>query len=82
VPVSVRFAVEGDDAVITVRDAGGRGMPPSDPDRGRGIALMRGLVDDTRLDLGSHRGGVAVLRQRIGVLAPAPTERQVGGAAA
>ena len=32
---------------------------------------MRGLVDDTRLDLGSHRGGVAVLRRRIGVLAPA-----------
>ena len=82
VPVSVRFAVEGYDAVVTVRDAGGRGMPPSDPDRGRGIALMRGLVDDTRLDLGSHRGGVVVLRQRIGVLAPAPTERQVGGAAA
>jgi hypothetical protein len=66
----VRFEREDDDVVITVRDAGGRGLPPSDPDRGRGIALMRGLVDDTRLDLGSHRGGVAVLRRRIGVLEP------------
>jgi hypothetical protein len=43
---------------------------------------MRGLVDDTRLDLGSHRGGVAVLRQRIGVLAPGTPSRRVGGAAA
>jgi anti-sigma regulatory factor (Ser/Thr protein kinase) len=82
VPVSVRFAHEDEDAVITVRDAGGRGMPPGDPDRGRGIALMRGLVDDTRLDLGSHRGGVAVLRRRIGVLAPGAPARRVGGAAA
>jgi hypothetical protein len=78
----VRFAREDDDAVITIRDAGGRGMPPGDPDRGRGIALMQGLVDDTRLDLGSHRGGVAVLRQRIDVLSPGDAERQVGGAAA
>jgi hypothetical protein len=65
-----------------VRDAGGRGLPPSDPDRGRGIALMRGLVDDTRLDLGSHRGGVAVLRQRIGVSERALPRRHLGGAAA
>jgi hypothetical protein len=43
---------------------------------------MQGLVDDTRLDLGSHRGGVAVLRRRIGVSASAPAARQVGGAAA
>jgi PAS domain S-box-containing protein len=71
VPVSVRFQLEDDEVVITVRDAGGRGTPPGDPDRGRGIALMRGLVDDTRLDLGSHRGGVAVLRRRIGVREPA-----------
>jgi PAS domain S-box-containing protein len=82
VPVSVRFAREDDDAVVTIRDAGGRGLPPGDPDRGRGIALMQGLVDDTRLDLGSHRGGVAVLRRRIGVVASEPKARHVGGAAA
>src|SRR5919201_3162563 len=82
VPVSVRFEREDDDVVITVRDAGGRGLPPSDPDRGRGIALMRGLTDDTRLDLGSHRGGVAVLRRRIEVPAPTSSGPRVGDAAA
>ena len=82
VPVSVRFELDDEDVVITIRDAGGRGMPPSDPDRGRGIKLMRGLVDDTRLDLGSHRGGVAVLRHRIGVPERAAPGRRLGGAAA
>ena len=71
VPVNVRFQREDDEVVVTVRDAGGRGQPAGDPDRGRGIELMRGLMDDAKLDLGSHRGGVAVLRRRIGVLAPA-----------
>jgi PAS domain S-box-containing protein len=80
VPVSVRFQREDDEVVVTVRDAGGRGRPPGDPDRGRGIALMQGLMDATHLDLGSHRGGVAVLRRRVGVLAAAHARR--GGAAA
>jgi hypothetical protein len=39
-------------------------------------------MDDTRLDLGSHRGGVAVLRRRIGVLAEAGQPGGAGGAAA
>ncbi|HKE79964.1 MAG TPA: SpoIIE family protein phosphatase [Solirubrobacteraceae bacterium] len=80
VPVNVRFERQDDEVVVTVRDAGGRGRPPGDPDRGRGIALMRVLMDDTRLDLGTHRGGVAELRRRIGVLA-APGSR-AGGAVA
>ncbi|HEX7300087.1 MAG TPA: SpoIIE family protein phosphatase [Solirubrobacteraceae bacterium] len=71
VPVSVRFQREDGEVVVSIRDAGGRGRPPGDPDRGRGIELMRGLMDDTRLDLGSHRGGVAVLRRRLAV-APEP----------
>jgi hypothetical protein len=78
----VRFEREDDDVVVTVRDAGGRGQPAGDPDRGRGIALMHGLMDDARLDLGSHRGGVAVLRRRIGVLTPSGPSTQRGGAAA
>jgi anti-sigma regulatory factor (Ser/Thr protein kinase) len=82
VPVSVRFALEGDEVVVTVRDAGGRGRPPGDPDRGRGIDLMRGLMDDARLDLGSHRGGIAVLRRRLAVPAPTEASRDLGGAAA
>jgi anti-sigma regulatory factor (Ser/Thr protein kinase) len=82
VPVSVRFERQDDEVVVTVRDAGGRGRPPGDPDRGRGIELMRGLMDSTRLDLGSHRGGVVVLRRRLGVLAEASAPRRAGGAAA
>ena len=70
VPVSVRFTREDDAVVVTVRDAGGRGLPAGDPDRGRGIELMKGLVGDVRLDLGSRRGGVAALRHKI--RAPAP----------
>jgi anti-sigma regulatory factor (Ser/Thr protein kinase) len=71
VPVTVRFERDDGEVIVRVRDAGGRGLPPGDPDRGRGIELMRGLMDDTSLDLGSHRGGVAVLRRRLRVPAPA-----------
>jgi hypothetical protein len=39
-------------------------------------------MDDAKLDLGSHRGGVAVLRRRIGVLAPVEPTVQRGGATA
>jgi PAS domain S-box-containing protein len=82
VPVSVRFELDDDEVVVTVRDAGGRGRPPGDPDRGRGIALMQGLMDDTCLDLGSDRGGVAVLRRRIGARARAAARAAHGDAAA
>jgi anti-sigma regulatory factor (Ser/Thr protein kinase) len=82
VPVSVRFQREDDEVVVTIRDAGGRGRPPGDPDRGRGITLMQGLMDETKLDLGSHRGGLAILRRRIGVLAGTQARGQRGGAAA
>jgi serine phosphatase RsbU (regulator of sigma subunit)/CheY-like chemotaxis protein/anti-sigma regulatory factor (Ser/Thr protein kinase) len=82
VPVSVRFEREDDEVVVTVRDAGGRGRPPGDPDRGRGIELMRGLMDSTRLDLGSHRGGVAILRRRLAVPASARVGERFGDAAA
>jgi len=67
VPVSVRFELAGGQVSISVRDAGGRGLPAGDPDRGRGIDLMRALVDEATLDLGSHRGGVVVLRQKVRV---------------
>ena len=73
VPVSVRFERVDDEVAITIRDAGGRGRPPGDPDRGRGIALMRGLMESADLDLGTHRGGVVVLRRRLAM----PAEAQV-----
>ena len=82
VPVNVRFQREEDEVIVTVRDAGGRGQPAGDPDRGRGIELMRGLMDHAKLDLGSHRGGIVVLRRRIGVLAPVEPGGRCGDAAA
>ncbi|MEA2275786.1 MAG: hypothetical protein QOC78_746 [Solirubrobacteraceae bacterium] len=82
VPVHVRFEREDEQIVINVRDAGARGQAASDPDRGRGIELMRGLMDEARLDLGSHRGGVVVLRRRLRVLAGAPHPVTKGEAAA
>jgi serine phosphatase RsbU (regulator of sigma subunit)/DNA-binding response OmpR family regulator len=64
-PVSVSFRLEDGEVVITVRDAGGRGTPPGDPDRGRGIELMRAHTDTLDLDLGTERGGLVVLRRRV-----------------
>jgi PAS domain S-box-containing protein len=72
VPISVRFECDGEEIEITVRDAGGRGTPHGDPDRGRGIDLMRAHTDEADLDLGTRRGGVVVLRRRIGAPARVP----------
>jgi anti-sigma regulatory factor (Ser/Thr protein kinase) len=62
-PIDVELALDGDDVVITVRDAGGPGGP-SHPDRGRGIDLMRALMDETTVELGPV-GGVVRMRRRI-----------------
>ena len=48
---------------ITVRDAGSRDRAPSDPDRGRGIELMRALADEVTLELAPHGSTVRVRRQ-------------------
>jgi serine phosphatase RsbU (regulator of sigma subunit)/CheY-like chemotaxis protein/anti-sigma regulatory factor (Ser/Thr protein kinase) len=64
-PVLVQFTRDEDEVVIRVRDVGGRGLPPGDPDRGRGIELMRAHVDHLDLNLGSEWGGVVILRQRV-----------------
>jgi serine phosphatase RsbU (regulator of sigma subunit)/anti-sigma regulatory factor (Ser/Thr protein kinase) len=63
-PIDVEFALANGDVVVTVRDAGSPGGP-SDPDRGRGLDLMRGLVDEATVELGPH-GGVVTLRQGVG----------------
>lgn len=52
--------------VIAVRDAGRREQDPSDPDRGRGIELMRALADEVLLDLGPH-GSCVRLKRRLRV---------------
>jgi PAS domain S-box-containing protein len=71
VPVRISFELADDEAVITVRDAGSGVPDESDPDRGRGLELMRALMDEATLDFGSSRGGLVTLRRRIGAEDPA-----------
>lgn len=58
---------------ITVRDAGSRDRAPSDPDRGRGIELMRALADEVTLELAPHGSTV---RLRRALRSPAPTRAE------
>jgi PAS domain S-box-containing protein len=60
--VDVELAVQGGDVTITVRDAGRRDRGPSDPDRGRGIELMRALADEVTLELAPHGSCVRLRR--------------------
>jgi PAS domain S-box-containing protein len=52
----------GGQVAITVRDAGRRDRSPSDPDRGRGIELMRALADEVTLELAPHGSTVRLRR--------------------
>jgi anti-sigma regulatory factor (Ser/Thr protein kinase) len=66
VPVEVEFELRGDEAIVTTRDAGTGSPGLRDPDRGRGIELMRALADDAAVDFGGPtHGGCVVLRRRI-----------------
>src|SRR3954453_13632588 len=49
---------------ITVRDPGRRERWPADPDRGRGIELMRALADEVSLELAPH-GSIVRLRRQL-----------------
>ncbi|MFL5843562.1 MAG: SpoIIE family protein phosphatase [Solirubrobacteraceae bacterium] len=62
-PVKVRLEREGDDLTITVRDGGTWSDGQSD-DRGRGLPLMRALMDDVVIDAGDD-GTSIVLRRRL-----------------
>ncbi|MGI8973239.1 MAG: SpoIIE family protein phosphatase [Gaiella sp.] len=56
--------VDGDDVVLTIRDYGGWRAPRVVDERGRGILLMRALMDDVEIDEG--RDGTRVtLRRRL-----------------
>ncbi|MCW3000947.1 MAG: SpoIIE family protein phosphatase [Conexibacter sp.] len=68
--IDVDLEVEaGGHVLITVRDAGRRDRSPSDPDRGRGIELMRALADEVTLELAPHGSTV---RLRRALRSPAP----------
>jgi PAS domain S-box-containing protein len=61
------------EVLITIRDAGSRDRAPSDPDRGRGIELMRALADEVTLELAPHGSTV---RLRRALRDPAPYVRR------
>jgi PAS domain S-box-containing protein len=59
------------EVTITVRDAGRRDRAPSDPDRGRGIELMRALADEVTLELAPHGSTVRLRRVLRSFVPPA-----------
>jgi serine phosphatase RsbU (regulator of sigma subunit)/anti-sigma regulatory factor (Ser/Thr protein kinase) len=80
VPISVAFERRDDDVYVTVHDAG---APPgeSDPDRGRGLALMQALMDEASFSFGGRYGGSVVLRRALGRAAPGRRREAAGRAA-
>jgi anti-sigma regulatory factor (Ser/Thr protein kinase) len=58
----------GRDVTVTVRDHG-HWKTTKSPDRGRGLELMRELMDEVELD-GSDLGSTIVLRRRLRVASP------------
>ncbi len=77
VPISVAFERRDDDVFITVHDAGAT-PGTTDPDRGRGLDLMRALMDDASFSFGGRYGGSVVLRRRVGARPPAAPARRRG----
>jgi PAS domain S-box-containing protein len=66
VPITVELEVADDGEVtVTVRDLGHDGTREPDPDRGRGILLMRELMDDAAVDVDGPHGGTVTLRRRL-----------------
>jgi len=64
-PITVELRQSGPDVEIEVRDLGHEDERRPDPDRGRGVALMRALTDEADLALGGPAGGVVRLRRRL-----------------
>jgi PAS domain S-box-containing protein len=73
VPISVAFERRGDEVVITTHDAGGAAPGESDPDRGRGLALMQALMDEASFSFGGRYGGSVLLRRHLGARREAAT---------
>jgi PAS domain S-box-containing protein len=66
VPISVAFERRADEVFITTHDAGGPAPGKSDPDRGRGLALMQALMDEASFSFGGRYGGSVLLRRHLG----------------
>jgi serine/threonine-protein kinase RsbW len=54
-----------DEVVVSVRDRGRWRDPVPSHERGRGLLIMRGLVDDVRVEAGDSAGTTVVLRRRL-----------------
>jgi serine/threonine-protein kinase RsbW len=69
-PFEVAGTIDAGVCVLTVRD-GGRGPRPAPADRGvlaesgRGLKIMRALVDELSIDAAPDRGTIVQLRKRL-----------------
>jgi anti-sigma regulatory factor (Ser/Thr protein kinase) len=70
-PFEVELERDGDDVVVSVRDRG-RWHDGASDDRGRGLPLMRALMDDVQIDA-LPDGTTVRMRRRLGATAPAPS---------
>lgn len=69
-PFEVELERDGDDVVVSVRDQG-RWRDGASDGRGRGLPLMRALMDEVEVE--RHAGGTTVrMRRRLSAAAPSP----------
>jgi anti-sigma regulatory factor (Ser/Thr protein kinase) len=78
VPISVSFERRGEEVFITTHDTGGTAPGESDPDRGRGLALMQALMDEASFSFGGRYGGSVVLRRHLGAPRSQPAAADAG----
>jgi anti-sigma regulatory factor (Ser/Thr protein kinase) len=80
-PIRVELRRDDDDIVIAVRDSGIWRHDPVDGDRGRGIAIMRAVMDDVDIRT-SDEGTLILLRRNVSrpadVWSQRPSERRGG----
>ena len=71
-PFEVELARAGGEITVIVRDRGRWGENgTSHADRGRGLELMRALMDEVTIEP-SPRGSTVLMRRRLGQPAPSP----------
>jgi PAS domain S-box-containing protein len=70
-PFEVELSRDGDDVVVRVRDRG-RWHEGASDDRGRGLPLMRALMDEVEIEVLAD-GTMVRMRRRLGAAAPSPS---------
>lgn len=83
----VDFTIDGNDCSIRIID-GGKGFDGTDAgtvpagevaERGRGIALMRALVDQVQFESGDDSGTVVLLHKNLVYAEDSPAGKLIGG---